>query len=205
MATPFPRKAFRALMAAILNFPPAYVLWRGDPEPVFGPPSAPFLWGSLRIGSSSRKAVGWDALVQTDTGDGGFTMAQVGRRQIVLSLDLFTWGPTEELFADDLLETLSNGAQSPDNLARMNAMGLVFESTGAIVPLPTTVNARYISAAHVDLTVALAIGGADGKASAARYPGGNTYVDEVIGDGVVTVDGTGAPTMHADVKSTVPP
>ncbi len=198
MATPFPRKAFKELLASILNLHPAYVTWRGDKEPAFMKPDAPFLWASLRIGGSKRAAVGWDDLRQTDDGNGGFSVMQVGRRQITLSLDLFTYFSPDIAVADDIMDPLQATAWQPSNLALLNAMSLVMETSSAIFPLPTTIDNRYISAAHMDLVVALA-----NIDAGVTYPGGNGTIEEVTGTGTYTGDEN--VTQVIDVKSTVHP
>lgn len=197
MATPFPRTAFKALLASILNLPVTYVTWAGDKEPAFAPPQAPLLWASLRISPTKRDAVGWDDRRQIDNADGSMTVQQFGRRQITLSLELFTWFSTDIGTADDILEALFALAWSPDNLATLNGMQLVMENCGPIITLPTTINGRWISAAHMDLTVALA------TVTQVRYPGGNGYINEVTGTGTFTGEETATPSV--DVKSSKNP
>lgn len=184
--TPFPRPQFLSLVASILGCPPSYVTWKGSPEPAYMKPAAPFAWASLRIGTSSRVTVGADDLRQIDNGDGTFNVNTVGRRQIILSIDCFTWDSTLAHIADELLEQLMTQIYRPANLDIVNGMAIVLESNGPIIPLPTTINARYISAAHVDLTVALA----NQDVSSAAYPGGDQYIGEVRTSGDV---GTGTP------------
>lgn len=191
--TPFPRTQFLALAAGIVGCPPAYVTWKGAPEPAYIKPASSFAWASLRIGTSSRRAVGGDDLRTVDNGDGTFTVNTVGRRQIILSIDCFTWDSTLVHIADELLEQLMTQIQRPVNLDTLNGMALVLESNGPIVPLPTTINARYISAAHVDLTVALA----NQDATSAAYPGGDQYVGEVRTSGDA---GTGVPQTTTSIS-----
>lgn len=194
--TPFPRAKFKALVAAVTKVQPAYVVWRGEQEPAYLQPSREYLWASIRVGTSSRVGVGTDDLRRTNNPDGSFTTNQTGRRQIILSFECFVWGPGMDVIADDVLDTLITRIWQPINLATVNAMALVIETCGPILPLPTYVNGRYISAAHVDLTVALA------NQETAYYPGGNGTIGEVIGTGTVTTESGGTITQTIDVKDT---
>jgi hypothetical protein len=184
--TPFPRTQFLALVASILSVPPLYVTWKGTPEPAYMKPAPAFRWASARIGTSKRTTIGNDDIRLSDDGDGTFTASTVGRRQIILSVDLFTWDSTIEDDAVDLLDFLMSELSNPDNLDTLNAMGLVNENYDSIIPLPTTINSRYVSAAHVDLTVALAF------RNTAKFPGGEQWVGEVQVSGTVTDAGGGA-------------
>lgn len=198
--TPFPRVAFKALVASILNCHPTYVTWKGDAEPSYGKPAAPFLWGSCRIGSSSRVMVGADDLRQTDNVDGTYSLNETGRRNIILGFDIFTYDSTAIHFADDLADLLLTRLWSPINLDLLNGMALVLETCGAILPIPTYVNQRFISAAHVDVTVALA------NQDAALAPGGMQTIGEVFGTGTLTKEsGSGTTTQVLDVKENVHP
>ena len=183
--TPFPRAPFLSLVASILSVPPLYVTWKGTPEPSYMKPAAPLLWASLRIGSSSRAQVGADDIRQKDNGDGTFTVTTIGRRQVILGIDCFTWDSMLVHIADDLLEQLATQIYLPANLDTINGMALVVESSGPITPIPTTIDGRFVSAAHFDLTVALA----NQDTSTQAYPGGDQYVGEVRTTGDV---GTGA-------------
>lgn len=191
--TPFPRTKFLALVASVLGCPPAYVTWKGGPEPAYGKPAAPLAWASLRIGASSRRVVGNDDLRQSDNGDGTFSVNTIGRRQIILSIDCFTWDSTLVHIADELLEQLMTQIYRPANLDTLNGMALVLESNGPIIMLPTSINARYISAAHVDLTVALA----NQDVTTAAYPGGDQYIGEVRTSGDVA---TGTPQTTTSIN-----
>ncbi len=190
--TPFPRTAFKALVASILNCPPAYVVWQGDVEPSFGKPAGGLLWASCRIASSSRTTVGCDDLRQTDNGDGTYVLDQVGRRELLLGFQLFLWGPPGQFFADDYMDLLHTRIWQPNNLDTLNGMGLVLVTNGPVLPLPTTINSRYISAAHADLTVALA------NQDVATVPGGNQTIHEIIGTGTLTTEGGGTATVTTD-------
>jgi hypothetical protein len=153
----------------------------------------------LRVGASSRNAIGWDDLRKTDNNDGTFTVAQVGRRQIVLSIECFSYASADVVIADDILEQLRSRIQSPDNLATLNGMQLVQETSGPIITLPTSVNGTELSAAHLDMTVALA------WQDSANYPGGNGWIGEVIGTGTVTTESGGTTSPTIDVKDGVHP
>lgn len=196
MATPTPRAALKALFAKVLGLPTAYVVWKGDKEPSPVRPAPQFTWAMLRVGVSSRNAVGWDDLRKADNGGGSLSITQVGRRVLVLSLDLFSYASADVVLADDLMEILRSRIQSPDNLQALNAMGLVQETSGPITPLPTSVNGSEISAAHLDMTVALA------WQDTATNPGGNSWVSEVLGTGTVTTESGGTATATFDVKDT---
>lgn len=190
--TPFPRAQFLGVVASVLGVPPAYVTWKGTPEPSYMKPATPLLWASLRIGASSRVGVGWDDLRKTDNGDGTFTMQSVGRRKIVLGIECFTWDSTLAHDAVDLLDLLVTDIYQPDKLDTLNGLGLVIETNETILPLPTYVEARFISAAHVDLTVALAI------QAGATFPGGNQFIGEVQGSGTVSPPTTAVPFDQKD-------
>ena len=191
--TPFPRTPFLAVVAGIVGCPLAYVTWKGTPEPAYLKPSASMAWASLRIGASSRRVVGGDDLRQKDNGDGTFSVNTTGRRQIILSIDCFTWDSTLVHIADDLLDQLVTQIYRPVNLDTLNGMALVVETDGPIIQLPTTINARYISAAHVDLTVALA----NQDVTTAAYPGGDQYIGEVRSTGDA---GTGTPQTTTSIN-----
>lgn len=185
--TIFPRTPFAQLVASIVGCPAAYVTWVGNPEPAYMLPAAPFLWASVRLQTSSRRVVGADDLRTKDNGDGTFSVNTIGRRQIVVGFDCFTWNSNLiDPNADDVLAMLMTRIYSPANLDILNGMALVLESDGPILQLPTTINSRAVSAAHVDLTVALA----NQDVSSAAYPGGDQYIGEVLSTGDV---GTGSP------------
>ena len=162
-------------------------------------PTAPLLWASCRIGSSSRLAVGADDLRQTDNTDGTYSLNETGRRQIIVSFDVFTYDSTAVHFADDLLDLLLTRLWQPINLDTLNGMALVLETFGAILPLPTFVNQRFISAAHADLTMALA------NQDTALAPGGMQTIGEVLGTGTITKETGGTDTETIDVKENVHP
>lgn len=180
--TPFPRAPFLSLAASIVGCLPSYVTWRGSQEPAYPKPSAPYLWASMRIGASSRAVVGCDDIRASDNGDGTFQVNTVGRRQIILSIDCFTWDSTLTHIADEILEQLATHIYLPANLDTLNGMALVAETNGPIVMLPTTINARYVSAAHLDLTVALA----NQDKTNAAYPGGDQWIQTVQSTGTAT-------------------
>jgi hypothetical protein len=190
--TPFPRDAFAALVASIIGCPPAYVTWFGQPEPSYMKPVASLTWASVRLKTNSRTAVGSDDLRVSDDGDGSFTVNMVGRRVINISVDCFVWASADAFDADEFLELLTTRLFRPDSLDKLNGMALVYETCGPILTLPTTINARYITAAHVDLTVALA----NQDASTETYPGGNQYVGEVQSTGTIKNEGgVGSPVI----------
>lgn len=196
---PFPRKQFMALLASILNMPTAYVTWQGqkDDSPLF--PGKQFLWASMNVGTRARHWVGGDDLRRTDGPGGTITTLQVGRRVMSLSLNLYTYASIDDVIADDQLELLRTRLWQPVNLDVVNAMGLVIETAGPVVPLPTFINSRYISAANLDMTAALAL------TDQAFYPGPNNSVGEVIGTGTVTTEGGGTTPVPYDVKESVHP
>lgn len=156
----------------------------------------PFRWAQLRIKASKRDAVGWDDLHQTDNVDGTITMASKGRRVILLSVDCMSFDPTAEVMADDILEDVRTKIWHPEILDALNGVGLVAQDVGTIVDLPTQRAGRIISAAHLDITLALAV------TDLARYPAVTRgWVQEVTGSGVVTEeDGTSTITIPFDVN-----
>ena len=163
-------------------------------EPSYLKPTGNFRWASMRVGTSKRTTIGTDNIRYSDDGDGTFTANTDGRRQIILSVDIFTWDSTLVDDAVDLMDLFLANFTNPDKLDTLNGMSLVHENYGSIIPLPTTINARYISAAHVDLTMALAF------QNSANFPGGNQWVGEVQVNGTVTDVGGGAtPLQKSDI------
>lgn len=152
-------------------------------------PQAPLTWAMLRVGLSSREAVGWDNVRRTDNLDGTFVEATDGRRVLNLGFDLFSYDSESVVQADDLLEQLVTRLQQSAYGASLNALGCVYETEGAIIPLPTTINGRDISAAHVDIKIAL------GVLDTTIDRGNNRWIREVIGTATVTIDqGVQSPT-----------
>ena len=194
ITTAFPRAQFLALCAGIIGIPVAYATWKGTMEPSYLKPTGNFRWASMRVGTSKRTTIGTDNIRYSDDGDGTFTANTDGRRQIILSVDIFTWDSTLVDDAVDLMDLFLANFTNPDKLDTLNGMSLVHENYGSIIPLPTTINARYISAAHVDLTMALAF------QNSANFPGGNQWVGEVQVNGTVTDVGGGAtPLQKSDI------
>lgn len=275
MTTPTPRAALKALLAQLANIPPAYCIWKGEPEPNVTTPASslaiqhvtpgspgiaqvlstraltagqmvtvsgvqnmqglggafpitivdaqnvqltgssvtgaylgggtlalvsPYKHGWMRIGASRRRSVGWDDLRRTPNPDGTFTMQSVGRRQITLGVDFFSLdrglsGGAFVTMADDVLEDVCTKLWHPSVLDTLNGMGLVFEDQADILPLSYIVNDTELDAAHVDLTVALAV------VDAASYTFVNGWVQEVAGTGTAIQENGVGVSLPFDIGS----
>ena len=192
--TVFPKVAFLTALAGILNIPVARCIWAGDEEPVMGKPAPPFHWAYAVVDIRNRVPVGWDDMRQTANPDGSFSLLQVGRRVLTISVKLFSYTSPRLISADDILEDMNSSIFDDDNRDVLNGMGLALEDIGAITPLPTTINARYISAAYTEMTIAFAV------TRQAQVAGGNTTIGEVIGTGTNTTEsGSGTVVTGIDV------
>lgn len=143
----------------------------------------PLRWAWLRVKASRRDAVGWDSYATRYNADGSMDVTANGRRRILLSVDCFSLDPTATVMADDILEDVRTKIWHPEILDALNSIALVAQDVGSIIDLPTQRGGRTISAAHMDLTVALA------TTDVARYPAYvRGWIAEVTGTG--TIDGT---------------
>ena len=191
--TTFPKVPFLATLASLVNVAPGYCLWAGDPEPKFLPPASPYIRANMVVDIAKRVGVGWDDMRQTDNPDGTYSLLQVGRRVLTVSVNLFYWGSPTVASADDILEDLNSSIFDDLNRDVLNEMGLALENTGNITPLPTFLGARYISAAHTDMTIAFAV------TRQASPVGSAVSIREVIGQGTNTTESGGTTIAGIDV------
>lgn len=164
-------------------------------------PPSPFRWGLMRIAASSREGEGWDDNRRTDNGDGTFSMKTVGGRRITLSCDYFSFDPSLEVMADDVLEEVRTRLWDGDILNAFNTVGCTPVTYGNVVPLPLGVNGTERSGAHLDIVIRMAVWNTLVNERGSKG-GVNDYINEVKGTGTITeVDGTET-TETIDVTAT---
>lgn len=148
-------------------------------------PASPFRWGLLRMKAMNRAAQGWDDLRRTDNGDGTYSQQTVGRRVITIAMDYFSYESADSIMSDDVLENVRTTLWDPYFLNAFNLVGMAVQDIGNITPLPQSYNGREISAAHLEITMALA------TTATARDVFTSEWIKEVAGAGTLTKeDGT---------------
>lgn len=165
-------------------------------------PLTPWRWGLLRLGTSARAQEQWDDNRRTDNGDGTYGLETVGRRRVTLSVDYFSFDAVSSVIADDVLEDVRTKIWHGDILDAMNAIATTPIDYGNIIQLPTSINGRDVSAAHIDIDIALAA--TDANVNERGFTGGrNTFIGEVKGTGTITKEGgSGTETETLDVVGT---
>lgn len=124
-----------------------------DPEPFVSPTKKARIFFDVK----APQTLGWrdNFSREYDTDQDKIVTTQDAMRVFVLYLKAESFIPT--LHAEDILETLRMRLQRPSSLARLRTKNMTATHSEAVVGLPTSYDTRVISAAALDVHMAIRV------------------------------------------------